>query len=283
MTDCIRRALGLEQVDLSGKLIMIDEHHGSDANFLVNAVLSKSLEKGRGICLVLFHNTFGHYHNIGMKLGYNLNILRERGGITVVEPMKSILYSVEELGHDSVDPGTTELEEKIRDSFDNTKMPCPTKLNENLVQHLFASLRDQYYEVKKVNENVTIIIDDITHLIDLNLSLKEVWFYTRYLRSLMEIEPKLSMCILGHSYQTDANNCYSNMVVTVLRRMAHLYVCTEPLSTGHSREISGLLSIVWRVASIRKQYHWADRTVYLYKLLDRQIKLFTPGGTPLQS
>ncbi|XP_074106254.1 elongator complex protein 6 [Cotesia typhae] len=284
MTDSVRRALGIDQVDLNGKLIMIDERHGTDANFVINTVLSKSLEEGRAICLVLFHNTFGHYHNIGMKLGYNLTVLRERGEVTVVEPMKSIVCNIEELGHDSVDPSTSELEERLRDTFiNNTQIPDPLKLDDNVIQHLFTSLRHQYYETKKIRESVTIIIDEITHLFDLNLSLKEVWLYTKYLRSLMESEPTLALCVMGHSYQTDADNCYPNIIVQVIRRMSHLFVITEPLKTGYANDISGNMHVQWRVAAIRKQHHWSERTTYQYKLLDRQIKLFTPGGLAISS
>ncbi|KYQ53745.1 hypothetical protein ALC60_05263, partial [Trachymyrmex zeteki] len=46
----------------------------------------------------LCHNTFGHYHNIGMKFGYDLLNLKEKGQVTIVEPMKIIASNV----HDTV-------------------------------------------------------------------------------------------------------------------------------------------------------------------------------------
>ncbi|KAK0078317.1 hypothetical protein PV325_002684 [Microctonus aethiopoides] len=278
MTDSVRRALGLDQIDLEGNLIVISERHGTDANFLINTVLSKSLEKGYGVELVLFHNTFGHYHNIGMKLGYNLNVLRERGDVVVVEPMKSIVCNIEELGHDSVDASSPELTENMRQLNDMKTMPNPLKLDEKLVQHFFTPVRDQFWELKKVRENVTIIVDDITHLLDLNLSLKEVWLYSKYLISLMKIDKKIAMCILGHTYQSDINDCLPNGIVAGLQRGSQLYVAVEPLRTGHSDDISGVMVIEWRVSGLRKLFNWPERSTYLYKLLDRQIKLFTPGG-----
>ncbi|XP_011311022.1 elongator complex protein 6 [Fopius arisanus] len=278
MTDTVRRALGIDQVDLRGRMVMIEEQHGSDANFLVNTLLSHALEKGQGICLVLFHNTFGHYHNVGMKLGYNLNVLRERGEVTVLEPMKTFLQNIEELGHDAVDASTPELSEDFRKILKDNVIPDATKLDVHLVRHLFVALKTKYLEAAKVRESVTVIIDDLSHLFDFNLSLTDVWTYVRYLRSLMQFQPKMSVCIMTHTYRTNADSCQPDIIVIGLRRMAHLNVMVEPLSTGHANDISGKLTVIWTVASIRKKYHWPERMTYLYKLMDRQIKVFTPGA-----
>lgn len=276
MTDSVGTALGFDQVNLEGNLIVISERHGTDANFVINTVISKALEKGHGIELVLFHNTFGHYHNIGMKLGYNLNVLRQRGDVVVVEPMKSVVRSIEDLGHDSVDASSPELSDNIRQLNATETMPQPWSLDENLVEIFFTPVRDQFLELKKTRPNITIIVDDITHLLDLNLSFREVWRYSKYLISLMEIDTKISMCILGHIYQSDI--CFSNSIITMLQRGSQLYIAIEPLSSGHSNDISGIMIVEWRALQYRKNFNWPERTTYLYKLLDRQIKLFTPGA-----
>ncbi|XP_063995892.1 elongator complex protein 6 [Diachasmimorpha longicaudata] len=278
MTDTVRRAIGIDQVDLRGKMVMLVEQHGSDANFLVNTVLSNALERGHGICLVLFHNTFGHYHNVGMKLGYNLNVLRERGEVTVVEPMKTILQNIEELGHDAVDASKPELSADFRRRIEDNVIPDAMKLDEHLVRHLFVALKAKYFEVSKVRESVTVIIDDLSHLFDMNLSLTDVWTYVKYLRSLMQFEPKMSVCIMTHMYRTNTDSCQPDNIVIGLRRMAHLTIMVEPLSTGHANDISGKLTVIWRIDSIRKKHLWPERMTYLYKLMDRQIKVFTPGA-----
>ncbi|XP_015111827.1 elongator complex protein 6 [Diachasma alloeum] len=278
MTDSVCRAIGIDQVDLRGRMVMIEEQHGSDANFLINTVLSHALEKGQGICLVLFHNTFGHYHNVGMKLGYNLNVLRERGEVTVVEPMKTIMQNIEELGHDAVDASKPELSENFRRIMEDNVIPDAMKLDEHLVRHLFVALKAKYFEAAKVRESVTVIIDDLSHLFDMNLSLTDVWTYVKYLRSLMQFEPKMSVCIMTHTYRTNTDSCQPDIIVIGLRRMAHLNIMVEPLSTGHANDISGKLTVVWRMDSIRKKHHWPERMTYLYKLMDRQIKVFTPGA-----
>ena len=295
MTDSVCSALEIDRIDMCGKMILIEEQHGSDANFVVNSVLSGALEKGHGICLVLFHNTFGHYHNVGMKLGYNLNVLRERGQVVVTEPMKIMADNVEDLGHDSVDAANVDLDKPFRqeqeqlrcrrntargedgDENDND-LPDIMKLDANFVHQLFVCLRNKCQEVMKTRESVVVIIDDLSHLFDMRLSLKDVWFYVRYLRSLMTLESNLSVCIMTHTYKTDPNTCQPDMIVIGLKNMAHLVVTVEPLTTGRANDISGRMNVSWMVDSIRRKYHLAENTSYLYKLHDRHVKIFAPGS-----
>ncbi|XP_043282989.1 elongator complex protein 6 [Venturia canescens] len=280
MTDSVCGALGIDRIDMCGKMILIEEQHGSDANFVVNSVLSGVLEKGHGICLVLFHNTFGHYHNVGMKLGYNLNVMRERGQVVVTEPMKIMADNVEDLGHDSVDAACVDLDKprETRCRTEEDDLPDLMKLDENLVRQLFVCLRNKCHEVMKSHESVVIIVDDLSHLFDLRLSLKDVWFYVRYLRSWMQVEPTLSVCIMTHTYKADPESCQPDMIVVGLKNMAHLMVTVEPLSTGHANDISGRMNVSWRVDSIRRKYHLAEKTSYLYKLHDRHVNIFAPGS-----
>ncbi|XP_033213427.1 elongator complex protein 6 [Belonocnema kinseyi] len=281
MTDSVCSALGIDRVDLRGKLTLIEEQHGSDANFLINSFISSSLEKSQGICLVLFHNTFGHYHNIGMKLGYNLNVLRERGQVSVVEPMKLIASNIHDLGHDSVDAANVDFNEKCPE--EDLGVPNIMKLDPTLVRKLFLPLRNQIYELLKHQESVTVIIDDLSHLFDLRMSLRDVWFFVRYLRSLMEFEQSLSISILTHTYKADPDSCQPDLIAVGLKHISQLIIVVEPLSTGHAKDVSGKMSIRWKIDSVRTKYNWPEKASYLFKLLDRQVKVFAPGGAVLLS
>ncbi|XP_012256510.1 elongator complex protein 6-like [Athalia rosae] len=283
MTDSVCSALGIDRVDMCGKTVLIEEQHGSDANFLVNAIVSGALEKGQGICLVLFHNTFGHYHNVGMKLGYNMKVLRERGQVTVVEPMKIAASNVEDLGHDSIDAANVDLTKSHGKKVPAEEIGVPDimKLDTTLVRQLFLPVRNKVYEMLESIGSVNIIVDDLSHLFDMSLSLKDVWFYVRYLRSLMEFEPMIAVCIMTHTYRADPNTCQPDMIAIGLKHMSDLIVSVEPLSTGHANDVSGKINIRWNADEVRKKYHWADKTTYLYKLLDRQVKMFAPGASTL--
>ena len=276
MTDSVCSALGIDRVDLRGKLTLIEEQHGSDANFLLNSFISSSLEKSQGICLVLFHNTFGHYHNVGMKLGYNLNVLRERGQVSVVEPMKLIASNIHDLGHDSVDAANVDFNEKSPE--EDLGVPDIMKLDANLVRKLFLPLRNQIYELLKHRESVIVIIDDLSHLFDLRMSLRDVWFFVRYLRSLMEFEQSLSVCILTHTYKADPDSCQPDLIAVGMKHISQLIIVVEPLSTGHAKDVSGKMNVRWKMDSIRTKYNWPEKTSYLFKLLDRQVKVFAPGS-----
>ncbi|KAF7993100.1 hypothetical protein HCN44_005881 [Aphidius gifuensis] len=269
MTAIVKRIIGLDQVDIRGKLISIEEQHGSDANFLINTVVSHAIEKDNSICLVLFHNTFGHYHNIGMKLGYNLNDLRKYGVVNVVEPMTTIASNIENIDHDNIDAALAKL---------NINIPDATKHDSQLVKKLISCLKDKFDDSLKSRKAVTIIVDDLSHLFEFNLSLTDVWFYLRYLRSLIETKPNTSVCLMTHIYKADVDFCQPDMIAFGLKKMADLNVIVEPLTTGHAKDISGKITVMWKTDVIRKIHHWPESTIYHFKLLDRHIKIFSPGS-----
>ncbi|XP_012283669.1 elongator complex protein 6 [Orussus abietinus] len=279
MTDSVCGVLGIDRVDMNGMMTLIEEQHGSDANFLVNSILAGALEKGQGVCLVLFHNTFSHYHNIGMKLGYNLSVLRERGQVAVIEPMSLVSCEIEELGHDSVDADSVNLCERKPKEPENSQAPNSMKFDANIGRKLLFPLRDKCFEVLDSRDSVVIIVDDLSHLFDAQLSLKDVWFVVRYLRSLMEFEPMVSLYIMTHTYKADHDSCQPDMIAIGLKHTADLVVTVQPLASGKANDVSGRMNIRWKVDSVRKKYKWAERSCYLYKLSDRQVRVFPLGTT----
>lgn len=281
MTDAVCSALGIDRVDLRGTLTLIEEQHGSDANFLVNSFISSSLEKSQGICLVLFHNTFGHYHNIGMKLGYNLNVLRERGQVSIIEPMKIIANNIHDLGHDSVDAANTDF--NVKNSEDETSNLNIMEQGPSLVRKLITPLKAQIYELLKNQDSVMVIVDDLSHLFDLQMNLRDVWLFVRYIRTLVEFEQSLSICILTHTYKADPDSCQPDLIAVGLKHIAQLIIVVEPLSTGIAKDVSGKMNVRWKVDSVRTKYNWPEKLSYLFKLLDRQVKVFAPGGSALLS
>lgn len=281
MTDSVHSALGLDKVDIRGKLILIEEQHGSDANFITSSILSNALEKNHGICLVLFHSSFGHYHNVGMKLGYNLNVLKERGQVIIIEPTKTLSNIVDDLDHDSVDTASTDIDKSKRVLSDISGCAKAIERNKHLVYQLFVLLYNECYEMMKGNKSVAIIIDDISHMFDMNFIIQDVWYYVKYLRSLMQYEPTIALCIMTHTYNTNSRSCMPNMMMIGLKHMADLIVTVNSLSMGNAKDISGKVHICWKIDSIRRMHHWAKRITYMYRLLDRQVKLYIPGATIL--
>lgn len=279
MTDSVSAAIGIDRVDMCGKTTLIEEQHGSDANFILNSIVSTSLEKGQGICLVLFHNTFGHYHNVGMKLGYNMRLLKERGQVSLIEPMKFAYQNVQDIDNDSTYSTKTNSGNIQSDDID--RIPDIMKLDKNFVQDYFLPVKNRVNDILKSIGSVNLIVDDLSHLFDIGFSLRDVWSYVRYLKSLMEFDKRISISIMTHTYKADPDSCQPDMIAVGLRHMADLTVRVEPLSTGHANDVSGKLNISWKVDEVRRNFHWAEKISYFYKLLDRQVKIFPPGASIL--
>ncbi|XP_011689331.1 PREDICTED: elongator complex protein 6 [Wasmannia auropunctata] len=258
--------LGLDRVNMDGKMILIEEQHGTNANFLVNAILSDALKRmDAAVCLVLCHNTFGHYHNIGMRLGYNLFNLKEKGQVTVVEPMKIIASNITDMCKDF----TNRTETIIPDVISTEHV--------DIAHKLFACVKEKHDEATRFAKSVILIIDDINHLLDLGLSVRDTMYFMRYLRSFISLYPLSQLCIFTHVYQENLQTSNADIVANALKHMAHLCVTTQPFKTGHSSDASGKLIVHWKTNSIRSKYHWVEKTVHLFKLSDWQIKICAPG------
>lgn len=269
--EMVCNTLGIDRVNMNSKMVLIEEQHGTDANFLVNAVLSSALKKGNAVCLVLCHNTFGHYHNVGMRLGYNLLDLKEKGQVTVVEPMKIVAGNVVDVCKNS----TNKENSIIADAVSEERV--------NIARRLFACVKEKYDDAARYSESVVLIIDDINHLLDLGLAVRDVMYFMRYLRSFMASRPMSQLCILAHMYKEDPQTSDADMVANGLRYMSHLCVTTEPLKTGHSGDASGKLTVYWRVDYIRSKYHSGEKITYLFKLLDWHVKVYAPGEASVLS
>ncbi|KAH0952066.1 hypothetical protein HN011_008175 [Eciton burchellii] len=268
--EMVCKTLGIDRVNMGGKMILIEEQHGTNANFLVHSVLSHALKKAEAVCLILCHNTIGHYHNIGVRFGYNLLSLKDKGQVTVVDLMKIIINDIANMCIVSVNE-----KEIIPDVV-------PTK-HADIAHKLFMHVKEKYEEASKFNSSVVLIIEDLNHLLDLGLGVRDTMYFMRYLRSFLTLYPTSQLCILMHAYQEASQHSDTDMIVNALKYMAHLCITTEPLKTGHSSNASGKLIVQWRVDTIRSMFNWMERTTHLFKLLDWQVKIFMPGTVSILS
>ncbi|KAG7209596.1 hypothetical protein KM043_011256 [Ampulex compressa] len=266
--DTVNSVLGLDRVNMNGRFFFIEERHGCNGNFAVNCVISNSIKQNYSLCLVLFHNTFEHYHNVGMRLGYNLYTLRNKGQVTIVEPMKLIASNIDNFCNNGSDLADSVLTESTLET------------NKNMVRELSEAVKEKCFTAAKYNETVVIIVDDLNHLHDLGLNIRDSMNYVRYLKSLVESQKTLQLCALAHSYGENQHYSDSDTLTNGLKYIAHLFVTVEPLKTGHSKDASGKMTINWRIDSIRRKYHWTESVTYLYKLVDWQVKLYAPGTVP---
>lgn len=264
----VREAIGIDKVNTSGYLIFIEENHPVDANFLLHAVTSYCRDKNHMTCYVLFHNTFGHFHNVGMKLGYNLK-KESNTNVKVVEPLKIISKNIHN--------------ENLEDSKDSQILEFDIKKgNTDLVKQLVQVIKDELLSLKKAEDSqkVFVIIDDLSHLFDLGLSTQDVWLFVRYIKSFISLEPHLTLCILSHAYKVIQEElCQPNQIALALRHIAELIITVQPLETGFSQNVSGKMVISWKSHRDRLKFKWPEDMIYLYKLYDRKVSVFTPGSS----
>ncbi|XP_076220849.1 elongator complex protein 6 isoform X2 [Nomia melanderi] len=263
--DPVCNILGIDKVNVDGKLILIEERHNSNANFVLNSVILDALNRNYGICFALFHNTFHHYHNVGMKFGYNLTVLRAEGKVRVIEPMKIIESKMR-----------SRNDERTYD-MQGTDVNVTYNVSNDINDSLFGTITDEYHKMKKSHKHVIIIIDDLGHLYNLGFTLKDSMSYVRFLRSLIEHDIASQLCIAIHTYKCELQNSIANRSVHILKHMAHLFVKIDSFKTGQSNDVSGKITINWRVDRIRNEHKWSEISKYMYKLLDRQVKIYSPG------
>lgn len=262
----VREAIGIDKVDMSGSLIFVEEHHQADANFVLHAVASHCRDTNKIICFALFHNTFGHFHNVGMKLGYNLR-KELNSSVRVFEPLKIISKNIH-------CENSSQINDEKPLEFD-----VRNKSNE-LVKQLVHVIKDECVTMKKclTNQKVYLIIDDLSHLFNIGLNIQDVWLFIRYLRSFVNLEPHLTLCVTSHVYKAQ-ELCQQNLIAVGLRYFAELVINVQPLETGFSKSVSGKIIVNWKSQRERLRFKWPEEMIYLFKLSDRQVKLFAPGSS----
>ena len=260
----VREAIGIDKVDMSGNLIFIEEEHKSDANFVLHAITSHCINKNHVACFVLFHNTFGHFHNVGMKLGYNLKKACD-SHVKVIEPLRILSKNVQKQNNEL---GNESLEFNVKSG------------GSDLAKQIVQVIRDECATIQKLNsQKVYIIVDDLSHLFDLGLNIQDIWLFIRHLRSMGNDEPHLTLCIASHVYKAAPDLCEPNIIALGLRHFAELVINVQPLETGFSRNVSGKMIICWKAHQERQKFKWPEEMVYLFKLSDRHVKLFAPGSS----
>ena len=62
------------------KCVTVDESAADKAGFVLHHFISRWLKSGHKVVIVGLEHSFGHYHSVGIKLGYNLRRFEENIG-----------------------------------------------------------------------------------------------------------------------------------------------------------------------------------------------------------
>lgn len=245
MAASILLATGLNESKLPF-LIFFEENIGANASFLINCILSQRLKvPNNKIILCCCHQSFEHYHNAGLRLGYNLNTYKENKRITTIEPLEDI--SINYLSSKYLDRDSVQVFNHFKESITTT--------------------------IRKFdfNSNIILIIDDISFLTNFGVNEQELVQFIKFLRELKNEFIELSLLLKINT--SEAFEFFSNF----MRDEADMTILIEKMKSGNFREVDGKLSIF--KANDEKQLLRPNDVVktILYKVTDKAVKIFAPG------
>lgn len=220
--------------------VFVREEIDVDGSFIITSILGqRSRIQNSGTILICFHQTFQHYAAAGMRLGFNLNSARQTNGIIVIEPFLDIAENLFE--SDYLNSNKTTFLEKI------------------------SSLIHSSIETLAHKQSVTIIIDNVGALLDLGLSQKLVLNFCEKLTKWTD--DRVSVLI-----KLNTSNLYP-VLCSNLNDWATAEIQICKLKSGNFKQVDGKLIYTKKKFN---EVNLSEKTV-LYKVNDRNIKVFVPG------
>ncbi|XP_050299152.1 elongator complex protein 6 [Anthonomus grandis grandis] len=217
------------------KIIFIQENSFADSNFIITHLIKQLLYDKSRACVLTLHNTVEHYQNVGKKLGYDLNQAIQKGEIRIIDPMEELVANI----------GLNEEDPRSR-----------------LLTCLYAALKTHIEQFLLQKEQpVYLIIDDLSHFLDLGLGIPAIINFTNLFINLTS-DKNIFAVINSHvSSKSDL------IVADSLHYICDLYISVSPLKTGKSSDVSGLMTI----------QRGEDENRYHFRTFDRGVKTFHPG------
>lgn len=253
-------ACGLNETQLP-HLVHISEESNVDGSFLISSILGQRLRiSNAGTLLVCLQHNYHHYFQTGMRLGYNCNIFLDKT-LGVIDPL-------------------TDMSQKL---FDSHWLRGDLDVGRYLLEMLRHKLDDINFSTRINN---TIIVDNLEVLIHMGATRDQVLRLGHALAQLTQTTPNLTVI-------TKISNCdLYQMEDDSFIKTSERHVRVVKLKSGLFQEVDGKLLIksYSRVLPLDTQPIPADGDAgtdrkiidqpikeVLYKVNERNIKLFNPG------
>lgn len=230
MTAPLLMTCGLTDKRLPG-FVLLRESSGTDGSFFVSSILGQQLKASpqSKIVLVAAHHGLGHYHSVGLRLGYSLTQVCDRGRVRCVDVMKMIASGGRE-----------------------------ANLDDEFVSGLHKRILEEVLAVPE-GEDCCLIIDDVSVLRAMTDNDDLVLRFCEQMRRLGERrkEGHLSVILKLNTYDAYpvmANNLHSRSAFTIT---------LDSLKSGRFKEVDGRITISRENAGEDKVvlYKVNDRTV----------------------
>lgn len=224
------------------KIIFVKENSLADSNFIITHLLKQILYEKNCAFFLTLHNTFDHYQNVGKKLGYDLKQAVEKGEVKVLDPLEEVIDNI-----------GRELEENP--DYPIGQIPkCLLNSIKKGIDNLLTSKKQAVY----------LIIDDISHFLDLGIELSQVVSFTNACVNLA-CDDDVFVVINSH-----VSSCESDLIVAhSVQYICDVLIEVSPLCTGKSTDITGVMRI--QRGGVEDSYH--------FRAFDRGVKTFHPGET----
>lgn len=236
--------LGMINIQNNDKVILVKETGIADSNFILTHLMKQIFSKPTGkLCLICLHNMFDHYVAIGKRLGYNLENKLEEKSLKVIEPLKSVF---EDLGNE---------DQQEYSRFMNQD-------EETIIKYFYKNIESYISEIYTPDSEVYLIIDDLSHLIDLNIDYSLINIFINYCVNINGITSVFNLHVANRK---------DEIISKSLEYIADVVIDVLPLKTGRSADVSGVVKVA------RETEDGQQNNIYHYKAYDRGIKTFRPG------
>ncbi|XP_055696646.1 uncharacterized protein LOC129797829 isoform X1 [Lutzomyia longipalpis] len=217
--------------------IFIGECSGVDGSFLVSCLLGHQFKhRNTGMLLVCLHNSFNHYIEAGLKLGYNLSNAKERKNLLV----HNLISSLPEM------------------------MQSGVNVAEKCLQDILSDLE----LLMQAHEHTTVLIDDISVLLNVGVSENVVLNFCQELQKLTVWHPRVTV--------VTKMNCANihTILFNHLFDLASTRITVKPLESGNFHDVDGKLIISHKNEEM--ELSEKEKSV-LYHVNERNVKIFLPG------
>lgn len=222
-------------IDANDQIIAIRENLHSDANFILTHLIQHAFDTNSKVCLVLLHNTLGHYQNVGKKLGYDLLKKIEEGEAYTIDVLK--------------------------------ELSDPSASSNDIDKHVYQRIQEV---VSNTKGKFYVFIDDLSHFLDLGIGLIGVTQFINHCAGLDDTK------VVINTHCANKEDVYLS---NALHHISDLIIDVFSLKTGRSVDVTGVVSIR-REGSDAVDAHFRQ-TIFHYRTLDREVKLFAPGDSIL--
>ncbi len=238
----------LDKIPIDGKTVLIVQHnYGSP---FLHSLLTQCARQGRKICLVSFNQSVGYYHNIGTRLGCNLNNLISKNQAVFVGGLQA-----------------------LKDSFrlQNSSNTFDFVFNNSTssLQALFTAIEGATSSWD--NQPYSLVIDELDCLINLGIHLTDIVQFFQHCHTLVQKGSKGSLVVSIGVTPTDRE---ITQFSSLLSHWSELVLTEKGLQTGKSKDLSGILTVNWNIPPFTEQH-------FHFKCFDRGIRMFAPGTAVL--